>query len=204
MSPHFVSTLCHKLKRVRAGCLRPGGRVQEILNFVASLVAFVERIDRVDGFECFDTFGLLDSFYSLDDSYLATPSTLPLSPVPRLYRSTPPAASVQANRTANRRVGRAVPVTPLRGMTGEPRTRRVKVVRGEGNGAGDGNRTHVRSLGSSYSAIELRPLRELRRIIHCIQQCRNYIRWPLECQEPEKRAREARSEKAAPLVAPCR
>ena len=26
------------------------------------------------------------------------------------------------------------------------------------NGAGDGNRTHVRSLGSSYSAIELRPL----------------------------------------------
>jgi hypothetical protein len=26
------------------------------------------------------------------------------------------------------------------------------------SGAGDGNRTHVRSLGSSYSAIELRPL----------------------------------------------
>jgi len=26
------------------------------------------------------------------------------------------------------------------------------------HGAGDGNRTHVRSLGSSYSAIELRPL----------------------------------------------
>ena len=25
------------------------------------------------------------------------------------------------------------------------------------HGAGDGNRTHVRSLGSSYSAIELRP-----------------------------------------------
>ena len=25
-------------------------------------------------------------------------------------------------------------------------------------GAGDGNRTHVRSLGSFYSAIELRPL----------------------------------------------
>ncbi len=32
----------------------------------------------------------------------------------------------------------------------------------EKNGAGDGNRTHVRSLGSFYSAIELRPRRSKR------------------------------------------
>jgi len=40
----------------------------------------------------------------------------------RLYRTTPPAAPAQAHGTANRRVGRAVPVTPLRGVTGEPHT----------------------------------------------------------------------------------
>jgi hypothetical protein len=42
------------------------------------------------------------------------------SPMMRLYRQPPAAASAQARGTVKRRVGRAVPVTPLRGVTGEP------------------------------------------------------------------------------------
>ena len=42
---------------------------------------------------------------------------------PRLYRTTPPAAPAPARGTASRRVGRAVPVTPLCGVTGEPHDR---------------------------------------------------------------------------------
>ena len=39
-----------------------------------------------------------------------------------------------------------------------PRPSAKLLTRNNVSGAGDGNRTHVRSLGSSYSAIELRPL----------------------------------------------
>ena len=39
----------------------------------------------------------------------------------------------------------------------EPRESKGEPRATTGCGAGDGNRTHVRSLGSSYSAIELRP-----------------------------------------------
>ncbi len=39
------------------------------------------------------------------------------------YRTTPLATPAQAHGTANRRVGRAVPVTPPRGVTGEPHAR---------------------------------------------------------------------------------
>ena len=43
----------------------------------------------------------------------------------------------------------------------------VKLLVGsEMTGAGDGNRTHVRSLGSFYSAIELRPLAIMAIIAH--------------------------------------
>jgi hypothetical protein len=43
-----------------------------------------------------------------------------------------------------------------------PRPIAKLLVGSEMTGAGDGNRTHVRSLGSFYSAIELRPLRSKR------------------------------------------
>ena len=77
-----------------------------------------------------DSFDSLDSLDSFDHYHLATPSppsTLPLflspvscpPPVPKHPSRSPSAGS----RYGNRKVGRAVPVTPLRGVTGEPQTR---------------------------------------------------------------------------------
>ena len=60
-------------------------------------------------------------FISVPGHPCACAASPPRAPVPKPYPA--PSGSVQAHGTANRMVGRAVPVMPLRGVTGEPHSR---------------------------------------------------------------------------------